>query len=354
MPEATTTTGPTLVTELETPAAVVDIDRLERNLGRWQAECDRIGLANRPHVKTHKCVEIARRQIAHGAVGVTCQTLFEAETMVAAGIDDILIPVNVLGRAKLARLAALHERAHVTVSVDDVQLLPGLSAAAGEKALGVLVDCDTGLGRTGVGSPAAAAELAAAVAAAEPLRFAGFVTYPTPAGATAFLAEAVSLAAAAGLRAGVVSTGGTPGMWACNALRPPVTEYRVGTYAFHDRTTVAAGAAGIDDVALTVLATVISCPAPGRVILDAGSKALTSDPGPDSSFGTILEAPGAVVARLNEEHGYVTTAASEVLELGRQVRIVPNHACGASNLFERFAVARDGVVVDEWPIVRGR
>ena len=338
---------------IETPAAVVDLDRLEHNLARWQTECDRVGLASRPHVKTHKCVEIAKRQVALGATGITCQTLFEAETMVGAGIDDVLIPVNILGASKLARLAALHERAHVTVSVDDARLLPGLSEAARRRPLGVLVDCDTGLRRTGVGSPAAAAELAGAVARAESLRFEGFITYPAPSGATAFLAEAVELAAADGLETAVVSVGGTPGMWRCDELAPVVTEYRVGTYAFHDRATVAAGAATIDDVAMTVLATVISRPAAGRAILDAGSKALTSDAGPDASFGTILEAPGAAVTMLNEEHGYVALG-DEELELGQQVHVVPNHACVVSNLFERFVVVRQGRVVDEWPVARGR
>jgi D-serine deaminase-like pyridoxal phosphate-dependent protein len=339
---------------IETPAAVVDIDRLERNLARWQAECDRVGLASRPHVKTHKCVEIAKRQVALGAKGITCQTLFEAETMVAAGIDDVLIPVNILGASKLARLAALHERARVTVSVDDLRLLPGLTEAARGHQLGVLVDCDTGLGRTGVSSPGAAAELAGAVARAKSLRFKGFITYPAPPGAAAFLAEAVSLAAADGLETAVVSAGGTPGMWLCGELVPTVTEYRAGTYAFHDRATVAAGAATIDDVAMTVLATVVSCPAPGRVILDAGSKALTSDSGPDACFGTILEAPGAAVTKLNEEHGYVMLGGGDELELGQQVRVVPNHACVVSNLFECFVVVREGRVVDEWPVVRGR
>jgi Alanine racemase, N-terminal domain len=150
---------------IETPAAVVDLDRLESNLARWQAECARAGLANRPHVKTHKCVEIAQRQVALGAKGVTCQTLFEAETMVDGGIDNVLIPVNILGTSKLARLAALIERARVTVSVDDVRLVPGLAKAAGTRRLRVLVDCDTGLGRTGVATPEAAAGLAGAAEA---------------------------------------------------------------------------------------------------------------------------------------------------------------------------------------------
>ena len=340
---------------IETPAAVVDLDRLERNLARWQAQCDRVGLRNRPHVKTHKCVEIARRQIELGAVGVTCQTLFEAETMVEAGIDDVLVPVNIVGASKLARLARLHERAQVTVSVDDARLLAGLAEAAGTtRPLPVLVDCDTGLGRTGVASPVAAAELGTAVARTAGLRFEGFLTYPAPPGVSAYFEEAVALAAANGLETTVVSAGGTPGMWECEELLPPLTEYRVGTYAFHDRATVAAGSATGDEVAMTVLTTVISRPASGRAVLDAGSKALTSDPGPDAGFGSIVEAPGAVVTRLNEEHGYVTLADNGELPLGEQVHVIPNHACVVSNLFERFVVVSDGAVLDEWPIARGR
>ncbi len=339
---------------IETPAAIVDLDRLERNLIRWQAECDRLGLKNRPHVKTHKCVEIARRQIALGAVGVTCQTLFEAETMVDAGIDDVLIPVNIIGKPKLDRLARLHERSRVTVTVDDIRLLPQLTEAAGTRPLRVLVDCDTGLGRTGVATPDAAAELARVVDATAGLRFDGFCTYPALPDARAFFAEAVSRVAADGLEATVVSVGGTPAMWGCASLRPIVTEYRVGTYAFHDRATIAAGAAVLDDVAMTVRATVISRVSEGRAILDAGSKALTSDPGPDAGFGTILESPDAVLTRLNEEHGYVDTGDAEAFELGRHVHIVPNHTCVVSNLFERFTVISGGTVVDSWPIARGR
>ncbi len=338
---------------IETPVAVVDLDQLERNLVRWQEECDRTGLANRPHVKTHKCVEIARRQVALGARGVTCQTLFEAETMVESGIDDVLIPVNILGASKLARLAALIERAQVTVSVDDVRLLPSLAKAAGAQHLDVLVDCDTGLGRTGVATPSSAAELAGAVARMEPLSFKGFITYPAPHAAADFLAEACSLTSAAGLAPQVVSAGGTPNMWQSGELVPTVTEYRAGTYAFYDRATVAAGAASLDDVAMTVLATVVSRPAPDRAILDAGSKALTSDVGPDASFGTILEAPGAHVVKLNEEHAYVELGAEE-LELGQEVHVVPNHACVVSNLFDRFVITRDGLAIDEWAVKRGR
>jgi D-serine deaminase-like pyridoxal phosphate-dependent protein len=341
------------VTELdiETPAAVVDLDRLERNLSRWQSRCDELGLANRPHVKTHKCTEIARQQVALGARGLTCQTLGEADTMAAAGLDDLLVPMNLLGERKLARLAALLERAAVTVTADDPRVLPGLDRAASNagKELTVLVECDTGLGRAGVASPEAAAELALAVARSEGLRFGGFLTYPSLPGALAFLAGAVERAGREGLRTETVSAGGTPTMWAAGELKPTVTEYRAGTYAFHDRATVAAGAATLDDVAMTVFATVVSRPTPDRAILDAGSKALSSDLGGDG-YGLILEAPSSHVAKLNEEHGYVDLAPGDELELGQQVRLVPNHACVVSNLFAEFALVRGGTLAGSWTV----
>jgi D-serine deaminase-like pyridoxal phosphate-dependent protein len=336
---------------------VVDADRLERNLERWQAHCDSLGLANRPHVKTHKSVEIARLQQRLGAAGLTCQKLGEAETMVDAGFDDVLVPYNILGEQKLERLAGLLERATMTVSVDDPALLAGLQRAAARsgRELRVLVECDTGLRRTGVQSPAQAAELAADIDRRSSLRFGGFLTYPAPPVARPFLAEAAERATGHGLQVDVVSAGGTPSMWRSGDLRPVVNEYRVGTYAFHDRSSVAAGAASLEDVALTVAATVVSRPTRGRAVLDAGSKSLTSDRGPDPGHGLILEAPRSRVARLDEEHAYVELAAGENLELGQQVRVVPNHACVVSNLFDEFVVVRGAEAVGRWQVdARGR
>jgi D-serine deaminase-like pyridoxal phosphate-dependent protein len=277
--------------------------------------------------------------------------------MVDAGLDDVLIPYNLIGEGKLERLAALLGRATVAVSVDDAALLDGLARAAGAAGseLGVLVDCDTGLGRTGVQSPHAAAVLAAEIAGRPALRFDGFMTYPAFPDSRAFLAEAVERASRRGLSAPVVSAGGTPSMWKAEGLRPVVTEYRAGTYAFHDRNTVAAGAATLDDVAMTVAATVVSRPARDRGVLDAGSKSLSSERGPDEGFGRVLEAPGSTVTKLNEEHAYVTIGRGDELELGQQVRVVPNHACVVSNLFDEFVVVRDGEEVDRWPVdARGR
>ena len=340
--------------DVATPAAVVDLDLLESNLGRWQEHCDRIGLASRPHVKTHKCVEIAQRQVGLGARGITCQTLHETEVMVDAGIDDVLVPYNVVGGRKLERLTSLLRRATVQVSADDRALLAGLGGAATDagRELGVLVDCDTGLGRTGVASPEEAAELAWAIARTPGLRFAGLMTFPALPGSSSFLEAASALIRHAGLTVDAVSAGGTPTMWHSGKLRPLVTEYRVGTYAFNDRNTVRSGAATFEEVALTVAATVVSRRG-GRAIIDAGSKALSSERA-DDGFGLVLEAPASRLVRLDEEHGYVELAAGDDLELGQQVRVVPNHVCVAVNLADELVAVRDGEIVARWPVERGR
>jgi D-serine deaminase-like pyridoxal phosphate-dependent protein len=276
--------------------------------------------------------------------------------MSEAGIENLLVATNILGDRKLARLSGLLEAATMTVVADDAGLLPGLGRAAARagRELRVLVECDTGLQRTGVASPDEAVELAATVSASESLEFAGFLTYPAPPGALEFLARAAELALERGLDVATVSAGGTPSMWSAARLRPTVTEYRVGTYAFHDRATVAAGAAQPDEVALTVCATVVSRPARDRAILDAGSKALSSDLSTEPGYGLVLEAPSSLLVRLNEEHGYVELAPGDELELGQQVHVVPNHACVVANLFERLAVVSDGVVSATWTVERRR
>jgi D-serine deaminase-like pyridoxal phosphate-dependent protein len=332
---------------------VVDVDRLDRNLRRWQEECNRLGLANRPHIKTHKSVEIARRQLELGAVGLTCQKLGEAETMADAGFDDLLIPYNLLGSRKLERLSELLRRATVRVSFDDRALLPGLAEAARRagKELGVLVDCDTGLGRTGVTEPARAAELAAEAARTDWLRFDGFLTFPAEPEALPFLTEAVDLSPVA---VETVSVGGTPTMWKAQELRPLVTEYRAGVYVFSDMNTIAAGVGGLDDVALTVRATVVSRPAADRAVLDAGSKVLAADVGADGGYGHVLEAPSATIVQLAEEHAYVRLQPSESLELGQTVSVVPNHVCVVANLFDELIAVQNGEV-ERWRVdARGK
>jgi D-serine deaminase-like pyridoxal phosphate-dependent protein len=329
------------IEDLETPVPIIDIGVVERNLKRWQARCDKAGLASRPHIKTHKLVPLARAQIDLGARGITVQKLGEAEVMADAGIGDMLLTFNIIGRHKLERLAALARRTAISVVADNDDVVAGLGHAGQEagRDITVLVECDTGAKRNGAQSPSAAAELARRIDATPGLAYGGLMTYPAPgtrAETAAFLAEAAALAAKAGLDANVVSSGGTPDMWKDDGLAP-ITEYRAGTYIYFDRSLVARGTCTFDDCALSVLATVVSRPAAGRAIIDAGSKALTSDLLGLQGYGTILEAPDAAIAGLSEEHGHVT---GEKLpwRVGNLVRVIPNHVCPVSNLFDRVVV----------------
>ena len=234
--------------------------------------------------------------------------------MVEAGIDDVCSRTTSSAGASSSSSALLLRRADVKVTADDERLLPGLAGAAADagRELPVLVDCDTGFGRTGVGSPEDAAALGAAIERTEGLSLAGMLTFPTPPGTRESFSAACALLERQGLAAATVSAGGTPTMWSAAELAPVATEYRAGTYVFNDRNTLAAGAADYDDVALTIVATVVSR-RDGRAILDAGSKALSSDTAVEGGFGHVLEAPASTLEQLNEEHGYLALGGADDL-----------------------------------------
>ena len=333
------------IEELETPVPVIDIEVVERNLRRWQERCDAAGLANRPHVKTHKLVPLAQAQLALGARGITVQKLGEAEVMADAGIEDLLLTFNVVGAPKIARLAALARRIDMSVTADSAAVVAGVGTAgeAANRPIRVLVECDTGAGRCGVQTPEEAAELARAIDRTKGIRFGGLMTYSKPgtrAATEAFLAQAKGLCERAGLGVETVSTGGSPEMWLDEGLGI-ATEYRAGTYVYNDRSLVARGTCGFEDCALTVLATIVSRPTPDRAILDAGSKALTSDLLGLQGYGVIRELDGARIYDVNEEHGYVDVSeVSGKPAVGDLVRVIPNHCCPVSNLFDRVVFVR--------------
>src|SRR5258705_10127604 len=293
-----------------TPAAVIDMDRVERNIARIQAACDVAGVANRPHVKTHKSPMLAKLQIAAGARGITCQKLGEAEVMADAGIDDILISYNLLGDEKMARLGALQAKADMTVAADNPVVIAGLpqAAAASGRPLSVVVECDTGRKRAGVETPAEAVALAREIAASKGLTFAGFMLYPTETGwdqAQRFYDEALAGVREHGLDAAIVSTGGTPNLKNVGKLKG-ATENRPGTYIYNDRMQGAAGVPSLDDCALSIYSTVVSRAGPDRGILDAGSKTPTSDTrGRLAGPGLIPENPETKIARFAEEPGFL-------------------------------------------------
>lgn len=345
--------------DLLTPVAVIDEAIMETNIRVAQEFFDRIGRNFRPHIKTHKIPALAALQVAAGARGINCQKISEAEIFAEAGFTDILITFNMLGTARLERLKALNAKVDLQVVADNAVVVDGLATCfESAEPLKVLVECDTGGGRNGVQSPAAALELATLIAGRPGLRFHGLLTYPKPsseAAVEAFFAETVELLKGAGLECPVVSHGGSPSLFDSD-LVPSATEHRAGTYIFNDRSMVRAGMCDFDDCAMHILATVVSRPTDTRAVLDAGSKALTSDLLGFSDYGLMLDYPDASIVSLSEEHAVVDLTNSERRpEIGERVRVVPNHTCVVSNLFDRLVFHRNGVVTrSEAVAARGR
>jgi D-serine deaminase-like pyridoxal phosphate-dependent protein len=330
----------------ETPAVLIDETIAERNIRDAQDRFDGLGVALRPHIKTHKLIHFARMQVEAGAKGITCQKTSEAEIFADAGFGDILITYNIIGAEKCERLRRMARKAKVKVVADSAQVIAGLSDAfANEAPLTVLVECDTGGGRCGVQSTAEAAALAKRIAESPGLVFGGLMTYPAPDSqerVEAFLREAKAACLAAGLACETISSGGTPSMKQF-PQGSVVTEYRPGTYIYNDRSLIERGACALEDCALTVVATVVSRPTLGRAIIDAGSKALSSDLLGMTGYGILRDYPEARITGLSEEHGTVdVSACARKPQIGEIVAIIPNHACVVTNLFDAVFLTRDG------------
>jgi D-serine deaminase-like pyridoxal phosphate-dependent protein len=338
------------VLDLDTPAIAVDRKKMMANLARAQSFADGIGVALRPHVKTHKIPELARLQVELGARGITCQKLGEAEVMADAGLSDVLVPYNLVGRSKLERLSALARRIEIIVGADSAETVEGYATHFRDEGrpLPVLIECDTGGGRCGVQTPEAMIDLAGSIHAAPGLTFAGIFTYP-PRGQTAaveeWFARASGLADRTGLPLRIVSNGGSPDFYQIDTVRS-ATEHRPGTYIYSDRMQVSFGHGTLDDCALSVVATVVSRPTADRAIIDSGSKALAADTCALPGHGHILEHPEATITMLNEEHGIVDVSrCARKQRVGDRVRIVPNHVCVVSNLFEEVNLVEADQVV---------
>jgi D-serine deaminase-like pyridoxal phosphate-dependent protein len=338
---------------IDTPALLIDAGRLRANVEAMAAAARDGGVALRPHAKTHKMVEVAALQLEAGAVGLTVAKLGEAEVFVDGGCEDILIAYPLIGAPKLERLAALARRARIAVALDSLEVARAIAQAGAD--VRVRIEVDTGQHRAGV-LPRDVAALASDVAALG-LHVEGVMTHEGQAYAAEDLAAATHdavaqmLEAAASLHTPVISVGSTPtARYAAN--EPGVTEIRPGTYVFQDRTQIAHKAATSGDLAAFVLATVVSRPAPDRAVVDAGTKVLSSDrlnaPGAPVDFGA-LDETGWPLVRASEEHGVVAIPPGAQLEIGQQVRIVPNHVCPVVNLFDE-AVIVDGDRVDRWRV----
>lgn len=355
------------VDQVDTPALLVDLDALERNIEYMAQVAQVAGVVLRPHAKTHKDPVIARMQMARGAVGVCCQKVAEAEVLVNGGVGDVLVANEIVGVQKLRRLAALARRATVCVCVDDPLQVTSLQQVAADMAasIGVLVEINVGGQRAGVAPGAAALMLAQRVAASPPLRFRGLQAYygaaqhmredaerrTAIASAVAAVSETRSLLDRNGLRCEVITGGGT-GTYSLEANSGVYTEIQPGSYVFMDvdyaRNRRADGAPFADfEQSLFVLATVMSRVDRDRAMVDAGLKALSTD----SGMPLVADRPDLAYVRAADEHGRIEVHAdSRPLRLGDKLRLIPGHCDPTVNLHDWYVGIRNGVVEAVWPV----
>jgi len=360
----------TSIEDLETPAVLIDLDVLEANIARQAARAKDAGVKLRPHAKTHKIPGVARMQLAAGAAGIALAKTGEAETFADAGFNDIFLAYPIVGTGKARRLLALSDRVRLSVGADSIEGARTLSevfAPAG-RTLSVMLKIDCGGKRVGI-LPEHALDVARQIARLPGIELVGVFTHAgqayqagTPQSIAAIgrhegdaVASAAGRLRGAGLEIREVSVGSTP--TAPHAMRVPgVTECRPGNYVYHDASQVSLGTCALEDCAMTVVATVVSVPAFDRVVLDAGSKTLSSDPlRPRPGGHGFLLGKKSRVSRLSEEHGVVDVVAGESFQIGERVRVVPNHACVVSNLHDRVFAIRGGRVEGAWSVAaRGR
>lgn len=353
---------------LDTPALVLDLDVVEANIARTVEIAQAAGARLRPHIKTHRMLEVAKLQIAAGAQGICCAKTGEAEVFADGGIDDIFIANQVVGAAKMRRLRALAERVRLAVGIDHPDQIDLLSQAfRGADPLDISIEIDVGQRRTGVVEPHEGVDLAQRVVDAPGLALRGVYTHEghdyaarddADLAVIADQAQRQMLEAAQAIRDATgapceVSMGSTPSLFA-RKFRPGIAELRPGTAVFNDGSH--ANFLGHTDwCAATVLATVVNLPAPDRVVVDAGAKALTSDRrGPsileNSGFGMVVGRPEATIVSLSDEHGVLSVPDAGAYTIGGVIQIIPNHICPCVNLYDHAFVAREGIVEDVWEV----
>jgi len=361
-----------LVSELETPAVVVDLDVMERNLSRMAEYCQRQGIKLRPHTKSHKIPDLAKRQIESGAIGITVAKIGEAQVMLDSGITDILIAYPLVGLGKATRLAELAERADITVSLDSLEAAQAISeqVTARNGKVGILAELDVGFGRCGVANENELLTLAQKISVLPGLEFRGLMFFPGqfvvgPTARTALLGEVNDLLGRvqeafeqAGWPLATVSGGSTPTAYDAHHFRG-VNEVRPGMYIFNDRNMEGIGVAGIEDCALSVIVTVVSNSVAGRAIVDGGSKTFSSDrylAGDGRGFGLVKEDPEAELESLSEEHGHLNIRRSvHRYRIGERLTVIPNHACSTVNMHDEIYGVRGERVETVWSVAgRGK
>jgi D-serine deaminase-like pyridoxal phosphate-dependent protein len=341
--------------DLDTPAVICDLDIIERNLTEMADHCREIGISFRAHTKAHKIPELAHWQLRSGSNGILCQKIGEAEQMVAAGIDDILIPYNIVGAPKLQRLSRLARRATITVAADSETTLRGLAAQADEDGVEfrVLIEVDTGAARCGVQNPGEAVSLARIAADLPGLRYQGIMTYPSMPASEEPLQATVAALSDAGLTPETISGGGTGHEQV--SVDIGCNETRSGSYIWEGRTRIKSS----DDLnpercPLRVLCTVISVPVKGRVIVDGGMKTFASYP--PTPYGHCVGHPGVRINKMSVEHGQLDASNSNHdFKVGDRLQIIPLHQEMCLNLHDELVGYRGDQVEVIWPVAgRGK
>ena len=342
------------ISELDTPALTVDLDVLENNISNMAVHCQAIGIDLRVHTKTHKVPEIAKMQVAAGSKGITSQKLGEAEAMVDGGLDDILIPYNIVGKAKVRRLTQLVKRAKITVALDSEITAGGISeqAQADGCTVRVIIEQDTGGRRVGVQSPQATLELAQKITQMPGLDFQGIMTYGSNIRAKPFIDETVVLLNGAGIPLNIISGGGTGGEQASKDIG--CTETRSGSYAYEGMTRVGPKTLDPERCALRMIVTVVSTPTADRMIVDGGAKTFTSYP--PTPYGYIIGRLDIKMYGMSVEHGHIDVSESQhKFRVGEQLSIIPVHQGMTSNLHDELVTVRNEQVQEVWKIAgRGK
>ena len=359
--------------ELDTPALLFDLDVVEANVEEMAAVARAAGVDLRPHTKTHKSPELARMQLDAGASGITVAKLGEAEVMADAGIDDLLIAYPLVGDRSMARLRALRDRATIAVSLDAVEVAEPIGRVGLETGspVPVLVEVDTGLHRMGRAPGESSATLALEIARVPGVEVVGVLTHAghayrsTDAAALRAAAErealdlleTAELCRSRGLEMQRISVGSTPTARIAATVRG-VTEIRPGTYIFNDVQQLRLGVATEATCGARILATVVSRPTDERFLIDAGSKAFSSDGASDGPFpgrGAVVGRPDLVLDFMSEEHGVGHRVGDLPLAIGERLEVIPLHVCAAVNLFDVAYGVRGAVVERQIPIAaRGR
>jgi D-serine deaminase-like pyridoxal phosphate-dependent protein len=360
------------IDDLDTPCLIVDLDRMERNIQTWQAKIGATGAKLRPHVKTHKVPAIAKLQLHAGAAGITVAKVAEAEVFAAGGCDDIFIAYPVIGEAKWRRAAELAQSCTLTVGIDSEIGARGLSAAAraAQSTIRVRVEIDLGMNRSGV-APEQARDLGKLVQDLPGLEMDGIFAFRSTSFPGAgersiavlgqeegeMMAEVAGRLRSQGIPIREVSAGSTPTAYPV-AQVPGITEVRPGTYVFGDYMMAERGVVDYGDVALSILCTVVSRPAPDKATVDGGSKTFCGDINPARlQLRGYARAVGmeAYVDAMSEEHGVVRLGPGVEPRVGDRIAFFPIHVCTAVNLSDELVGVRGNRVEQVWPIAaRGK